>query len=598
MPVFEYLRHTIVDELFIKSKALFKMEFVTLVEGLVLVSNEFQSYEAQSGFIESLAKPVCDEFKSLEVHFSSPEAFMAFVFAGKPEQRAEVAFCLEFFVSLIRRASVPNDLLKCRTSGFIDPSVGEVVALRNPAGGVACHILGTVLKLTKTFIEMFKARQSPMYSKIFDMLDIEKSNVHGSEECDNKHQAEAKLLPDEKRLQMFVFEQFENLFNILAGFCSSIGHQFYKQPCLASALVSSVFQSIDNIPDYRMRPIIRLFLKSLVNKCPKTCFGEVLAPVLNQICPHMLNRLTEKWKQLIEARESPNFDENNTDSQEVIDDVVGRQLTREYLDVIKAILTSGGGSDLSLTGASLSASSESLNKGNGGSNHLSLSELGYLVMRNDCLGQCITLTLLRALNWPDSQASARASALLEIVLPLLASSDQMSSADAAQVMFNILQALHTLGQHEMNSIALTQLSILAYEQLRPRHASVADVLAQVPGINAEDLKRFDDKVLMASGKENGINSKDNNGNNGSNKASDRVLKTMFRKLIGNFVGKDVAQRFKKEVVIKNLPTLRLLNPRQKTPSLVEDSNNEDIGITNLFANGTSPAKTRSTPFML
>ncbi len=95
-----------------------------------------------------------------------------------------------------------------------------------------------------------------------------------------------------------------------------------------------------------------------------------------------------------------------------------------------------------------------------------MSELGQLVMRDDSLGQCLTLTLLRALNWPDSQVSVRASGLLELVMPILSSSEQMSSADAAQVMFNILQALHTMGHYELNCIALNQLSIQAYEQLR------------------------------------------------------------------------------------------------------------------------------------
>ena len=64
-----------------------------------------------------------------------------------------------------------------------------------------------------------------------------------------------------------------------------------------------------------------------------------MAPVLSQFCPYMLDRLTKKWEQLKLARESPTFDENNTDSQEVIDDVLGRQITREWMDIIKAILT-------------------------------------------------------------------------------------------------------------------------------------------------------------------------------------------------------------------------------------------------------------------
>ena len=75
VPVFDYLRQTIIDDLFIKQKVLFKMEFVTLVEGLVLVSNEFQNFDVQSRFIESLAKPVCDQLKALEIHFHSPGVY-------------------------------------------------------------------------------------------------------------------------------------------------------------------------------------------------------------------------------------------------------------------------------------------------------------------------------------------------------------------------------------------------------------------------------------------------------------------------------------------------------------------------------------------
>ena len=157
------------------------MEFVTLVEGLVLISNEFRKYDMQSQFIGSLAKPVCDQFKAMEQYFVSPEAFMKFTgFDGTTaasDQRAEVAFCLNFFVSVFRRACVPKDILSCRNSGFVDITVTEVMALRNPASEVGCHILDTILKLTKNFIDMFKLRSNPAFTKVFDMLDIGKYNL-------------------------------------------------------------------------------------------------------------------------------------------------------------------------------------------------------------------------------------------------------------------------------------------------------------------------------------------------------------------------------------------------------------------------------------
>ena len=142
----------------------------------------------------------------------------------------------------------------------------------------------------------------------------------------------------------------------------------------------------------------------------------------------------------------------------------------------------------------------------------------------------------------------------------------------------------------MNSIALNSLSIQAYEQLRPKHAIVLDVLGQVPGINIDDLKKFDARVMTLASMKSAANT------DSKPYSGDRALKSMFKKLTGQFIGKDVAQRFKKEVVIKNLPTLKLLKPKYQTPSLDETEHN-DIGITNLF-NGNSSAPAVKNTFML
>ena len=112
--------------------------------------------------------------------------------------------------------------------------------------------------------------------------------------------------------------------------------------------------------------------------------------------------------------------------------------------------------------------------------------------------------------------------------------------------------------------------------LRPKHPSVAEVLSQVPGFSAEDFKKFDDRVMHVSR---------GNGNIGS-RGGDKASKAMFKKIICQFTGVDVAQMFKKEVVIKNLPTLQLLKQRDKTPSLIE-SEAKDIGLASLF---TSPER--------
>ena len=385
---------------------------------------------------------------------------------------------------------------------------GSTICLRNPAGQVGCSVLSHVLVMAKTFNELWTphsvSRLAPHYAKVLDMLEIEKLNVLGtaSSRCSsqgppgddsNYHESSLQTASDVKdkdlknqngklaggdlyKAQCFIYEQFESIYHLLAQYCVNYGHEFYRQPQLSDALLSSVLQGLVHVPDYRLRAIVRTFLKALVNKCPKSQFSAVLYPVFNLFCPYMLQRLTEKWKLVNEMRESPQFDEDNTDSAEVITDVICRQITREYLDVIKAMLTSGGGSDVNLitttTEITSSGSNENLNKTisnvvtNG--HNLSLSELGNLVLGHETLGQCVVQTLLQSLVWPDSQTSGRASVLLEAILPKLSNSDQLSSSDASEVMRMVLLAIHTLGQHEANYIALTNLAVLTYELLRPR----------------------------------------------------------------------------------------------------------------------------------
>ena len=91
----------------------------------------------------------------------------------------------------------------------------------------------------------------------------------------------------------------------------------------------------------------------------------------------------------------------------------------------------------------------------------------------------MVLILVESIQWPDSLSSIRASTLLELVLPPLVAAGRLSDADASRVYYSILRALHELGRHEGNYIALVQLAIMAYETMRPRHPCVVDVLAQV-----------------------------------------------------------------------------------------------------------------------
>ena len=52
--------------------------------------------------------------------------------------------------------------------------------------------------------------------------------------------------------------------------------------------------------------------------------------------PYIRQLLIRNFRKI---REDPSFDEDNTDSQEVLDDVIIRVTAREYLDTVKVMLT-------------------------------------------------------------------------------------------------------------------------------------------------------------------------------------------------------------------------------------------------------------------
>lgn len=52
----------------------------------------------------------------------------------------------------------------------------------------------------------------------------------------------------------------------------------------------------------------------------------------------MLNRLTARWQYITSLYESGELGEDINDTQEVVEDMLNRTLTREYLDVLKVAL--------------------------------------------------------------------------------------------------------------------------------------------------------------------------------------------------------------------------------------------------------------------
>merc|ERR1719427_545766 len=282
----------------------------------------------------------------------------------------------------------------------------------------------------------------------------------------------------------------------------------------------SVLSNLQLLPDFRIRAINRMFLKNFISNCPEEYLGSVLIPILKQIAPVMRERLQERWEYLRKIREDPKFDEDNTDSQEVLDDVIIRVGAREYLDTVKAMLKD-----------SSTSQKEDSNASNGNVNSLSI--LGEAVLMDPSLRMDLMLTCLQGLRWPDSPSGTKAASLVELMLPKLCQINAFGPDEASSIMVEILSAFQEMGMHEANNIALTHLALLSYETLRPTFPNIVTVLQQVPGVNPEDLVKFDQKIMSTA-----------------NMFGEKAKKDMFKKLIQHLVGKDMAKMAKKDMFKK------------------------------------------------
>lgn len=233
----------------------------------------------------------------------------------------------------------------------------------------------------------------------------------------------------------------------------------------------------------------------------------------------MVTRLHSKWQQVSELRNREAQDDN-ADTQEVLEDILTRALTREYLDLLKVALVGGSltpetnsdtmeTEDLSMDAPSPPARSNLTTE--------VISDLGTLLLRSEKTCQSLVLAVLGALSWIDSSASLKATYLTGPMIRLLVLDNSLNGEMAAHIMAAVLNALTLHGQHEANQGTLLTLGVQLYEILRPTFSEVLGVMQQIPGVNPVDLQKLDERISGTTSKGNKI---------------EKVKKDLFKKITG------------------------------------------------------------------
>ncbi|XP_060800785.1 exportin-5 [Amyelois transitella] len=556
------------------------VESVTIQEALLLVSNHFCCYERQSALVAEVLGDCGARWAALAPHVGSAAALAQLVgLAAAPapapapdaagDSRRTLLHALTLTLGVVKRAMVPSDPDKASRGGF---SAGVTASgnpiWRNPCGSHVLPLFPHALSLCRSLHDLHLPSAAglihPGHAKALTPPMAELKNLLGPRDPE----ISAVATTPQDRMQNFLHTLHDNVCHLVGAAAANLGRELYSAPGLAKYLVGSLLHGLPALPDHWLRPILRNALKPLLGHCPPAHRADVALPLHEHVAPCMLMHLSQRWDYITSLYESGKLEEEGgSESQEVLEDIMVRHLTREYLEVLKISLV-----DSPLIAESLANTNEAGMEEDPLPPNVrqpdTVSELGAALLQNPVAGPAILHTVLRALVWNDSISSLRACAL---ALPLLRgalAAGRVGAGEAGGALAAALAALRTHGQHDANQAALLALALQAYEILRPRFPGVANLLREIPDVDEHDLQRLDDKLCAQAGKPSKI---------------DKSKRDLFKKITAKLIGRNVGQLFRKEVFILNLPAMP---PAKEKPRSAVDAP-EGAGLEGLFAHGAT-----------
>ncbi|CAG5130696.1 unnamed protein product [Candidula unifasciata] len=581
LPEFQHL-YSCVKQLDSDRDQLSQMEKIILIEALIIVSNQFNDFARQSAFIEEVILPVKQLWSSEDFAkaFSSPECFMSYVgldqAAVEPSSadtcginRSHITYCINTILAVIKRSQWPEDFAVAQRGGFVVQNDGSG-RLRNPATQHICPLFDNLITLLKTscclFTQEYLNLRHKDFIKAYDLMDHDRLNVLGiPPACVDNSDSLFYRHPLE-RMQNFITAVFEYGFHILGNASQCLGTEFYSAPGLTEVIIGNLVVNFKLLPDYRARLFIRNFIKPFIQWCPKEQYQSVAIPVLTILCPDIYQRLTERWQVINKRLEEKSEDDDGDDpeSQEVLEEQLVRNLTKEYLELLVLVLS---GKNVSSEIKEEMAMDEDVSKQAATSHNIykDLSVLGQAVIGSPELYPSIIMCILAGFSWADTTVCNRCCSLLWPVCKQLIANNQISEEAAQHVFMSILSGLQLHGQHESCLSNLLSLSLIFYETLRPTFVSLTNIMQQIPDVDQNLIKDLEEKL-----------------NSPPKIGLEKRKKDVFKQIVSNIIGKNIGQRFRRTAQYTNLPRLFLETRRPKVAAL-DEVETESLGLCELFS---------------
>ncbi|XP_048586342.1 exportin-5 isoform X3 [Nematostella vectensis] len=538
-----------------------------LTEAIVIASNHITDTNTRNQFLEELMMPfktliTTEKFRSLG---GSAEVLVVYLGMNQDpstyslsdeirQRRFELMVGLVTTLAVTRQAKAFDSVQACDSAkgctGFM-PGDPVTDAAANPAQSHLLQGLPYLLLLTQSINEMYgpagKAAMHPGYLPAMGLHETERCAIFVLE---SQEDSSRSTLPEDdatSKTKTFIFYLTENIYNILGR----IGVlQLYSQPSLAEYIIQHVINTLYHVPNYRLRLIMRHFLRAYIINCPAEYYQLAIVPILVHFIRYMLTYLDSEW-QKVKARQNesaPTGNDQDTESMEVIEDQLVHMITKDYMDLFTLALTkrvkdtSGASAPVPTSGED---DTEMEQDDEGKPQKVStedavLGPLGDDLLENQFVSEHVLYTVFSAITWLDSTACNKACRLVvPVVTKIMALTEAKNSPIAQPV--------------------IEQLFLQIIRQ--PKYPTVAQVLQQATGSPPQLVQQFHDSIFS------------------DKKLGTKKQRDLFKKVVEPIIGKHIGQMFKNEIKIKDLPSIPV--PPKSVPLSLGELDGA-MGLTDLF----------------
>lgn len=315
-----------------------------LVECLAILLNSFQSFQQQAILIHELVQPFAEILTRFSSDVKDLQTFIDYLDLKNssngtaPNSQRLVILTVHILCGFLRRITLPTDSTICSNGDYQETFEG-ITFTRNPASPAFIPLTSSLFQLL-TYCHSLHSPTSPLMqsssSFLLTMTDSEKA-VYLQQENNEDVQILSsqpvnalRLTPNDRRLHNR-FSAFFDRLQILIGTYLTLKPDLYKLKDSLNIIGTTLFSSLDHLPEFRLRNIIRYCFLPFVRHCP---IEKTLIAIFEALLPFMYTKLKNKWK-IITERQTIQITNGNHDDHHQTQDRCEEEVIEEQVKMFR-----------------------------------------------------------------------------------------------------------------------------------------------------------------------------------------------------------------------------------------------------------------------